>query len=58
MPAPFKHISGNKAAMAMTKEAIKGTAIGLVLALGYKAASMDPAQTIVNNFYKGPALKN
>lgn len=58
MPA-FKHISGNKAAIAMTKEAVKGTAIGFVLAMGYKFAMMDPAENVVNNFYKGlPPTKN
>lgn len=58
MPA-FKHISGNKAAVAMTMEAVKGTAIGLVLALGYKVAMMDPAQNFVSSYYHGrPSVKN
>jgi hypothetical protein len=58
MPA-FKHISGNKAAVAMTMEAVKGTAIGFVLALGYKVAMMDPAQNFVSSYYHSrPSVKN
>eukprot|EP00349_Pseudokeronopsis_sp_Brazil_P006852 CAMPEP_0202970936 /NCGR_PEP_ID=MMETSP1396-20130829/21777_1 /ASSEMBLY_ACC=CAM_ASM_000872 /TAXON_ID= /ORGANISM="Pseudokeronopsis sp., Strain Brazil" /LENGTH=58 /DNA_ID=CAMNT_0049699817 /DNA_START=42 /DNA_END=218 /DNA_ORIENTATION=- len=52
----FKHISGNVAAVAMAKEALKGTAMGFVLAMGYKVSMMDTAQNVVSRYYNGRSL--
>jgi hypothetical protein len=58
MPA-FKRIPGNRAAVAIAIEAGKGTAIGVLLALGYKVSQSDPTQSFLDNYYQNsPAAKN
>lgn len=43
---------GNRAAIAIAKEAMKGTGLGLVFGMIWKAGIMDPQTRAVETYYK------
>lgn len=44
--------TGAKFASLVAKESVKGTALGIVLAIPYKLIEMDSTKKRVENFYK------
>jgi hypothetical protein len=48
---PFVHVNGAKAAVNLSKEAVRGIAIAVGVAFGFKMANSNIAQSRIGSFY-------